>query len=139
MKLVVWSALLFACGASRQASVTIAASSASASSAHAPATACPTDFAHVTMAQCTQGQVCRYPEITCICRMVPYCPGGVVREGPPPPPESLQLECLHPDCVGAVEGATCSNDGLACRAAACYSRLTCAAGHWKLVQLGPPP
>lgn len=91
------------------------------------------------MAKCTEGQICRYPDVACVCRMVPYCPGGAVREGPPPPAESLELECMNPDCVDAVAGARCAHPDVQCRGPACYSRLTCTHEHWTLVDLGPPP
>lgn len=133
--------LLIACGAPQTAAVTIAPATASATASAPPPlpAACPPDYSRAVTATCTSGETCRYPQITCVCHMVPYCPGGAMREGPPPPAESLEFECMHPDCVDAADGAACSHAGVQCRGPACYSTLTCTAGHWKLLQLGPPP
>jgi hypothetical protein len=85
------------------------------------------------------GLTCAYPDVTCVCRKVPYCPGGAARPGPPPPPESVELECMAPECVGATPGEACSHEGAECRGPVCDSRLECRSRRWNLVELGPPP
>ena len=133
-----WLSFLLACGApeAKPTSVTITSPSARPQ----PTTSCPLQPNALFGAACRDlGAVCRYPDLACVCRSVPYCPGGAFREGPPPPDHTVEFECIHPDCVSAVEGGACAHEGLACRASPCYSRLTCTAGRWKLVQLGPPP
>ena len=137
MKRALSAVMLLACGAPQTAtSVTITSPSARPQ----PRATCPLQPNDVMGRDCRDvGLTCRYPDMTCICRRVPYCPGGVVRTGPPPPDVTVEFECMLPECAAAAEGGACAHEGVACRAAACYTRLTCTSGKWKLVDLGPPP
>ena len=128
---------LVACGGARAPAVVTLAPAPSAPPASRGA--CPADVSRAMTAPCDVGATCKYPDAVCVCRAVPYCPGGVVRLGPPPPSETVELDCMVPDCVGAAQGGACAREGLECRGPVCYSRLECKSGRWELVQLGPPP